>query len=59
MSLNDFKKFVKAQCDEILKHKWIESEKAGQDLGQHAVRDWIEKHAKAFREWWDSTRKNK
>ena len=29
-----------AQRSEIQKHKWIESERAGHDLGQGAVEDW-------------------
>ena len=31
--------------NEILKHKWIESEKAGKDIGfEKALVDWIDKH---------------
>ena len=31
--------------NEILKHKWIESEKAGRDIGfEQALIDWITKH---------------
>ncbi len=26
------------------RHKWIESEKAGQDLGEQAVRQWVKQH---------------
>ena len=34
-----------AERDEILRHKWIESEKAGHDLGfDRALTDWIVKH---------------
>jgi len=34
-----------AQRDEILKHKWIESAKAGRDVGfEWALTDWILKH---------------
>ncbi|MBP8261430.1 MAG: DUF4032 domain-containing protein [Verrucomicrobia bacterium] len=30
---------------EILKYKWIESEKAGRDIGiEKAIRDWLQKH---------------
>ena len=43
--------FMQDQCQEICIHKWIESQKAGQDLGPQAVRDWITKHAKSFREY--------
>jgi len=38
------------QVDEIHKHQWIESEKAGHDLGEEwAAIDWISKYAKLFR----------
>ncbi|MBM3194077.1 MAG: DUF4032 domain-containing protein [Chlamydiae bacterium] len=31
--------------DEILRHKWIESEKAGKDIGfEKALVDWVNKH---------------
>ena len=30
------------QIKEILKHKWILSEREGRDLGEEAVMDWIE-----------------
>ena len=31
-------------------HKWIESEKAGHDLGEQAIRQWVHDH------WWDYLR---
>ena len=42
------------QMEQILKHKWFESEKLGHDVGQAAAVDWIEKYANAWREWWES-----
>ena len=34
-----------AEREEILRHKWIESEKAGSDIGfERALTDWILKH---------------
>ena len=37
--------------DEILKHKWIESEKVGKDIGfEKALLDWVYKHRKGWRE---------
>jgi len=34
-----------AERDEILRHKWIESEKAGCDIGfERALMDWIVKY---------------
>lgn len=41
------------QIKEILKHKWIESEKALRDLGNQAVRDWVDKYAADFRNYWE------
>ena len=39
-----------AEREEILRHKWIESEKAGQDIGfERALTDWIIKHRSAWR----------
>jgi len=36
--------------DEILRHKWIESEKAGQDIGfEKALLDWCIKHRSSWR----------
>lgn len=34
--------------EEARKHKWIESEKAGHDLGEWAIRYWIKKHWNGF-----------
>ena len=34
-----------AQREEVMKHKWFESEKAGHDIGfERALTDWIIKH---------------
>jgi hypothetical protein len=41
--------FVQLQIDEINRHKWIESEKAGYDLGDQAITDWVEHYACTFR----------
>ena len=38
---------------EALRHKWIESEKAGRDLGDWAIHHWIKRYWNAFlRERW-------
>ncbi|GMU91613.1 MAG: hypothetical protein AMXMBFR4_06710 [Candidatus Hydrogenedentota bacterium] len=47
-------RLLAAQRAEIERHKWIESEKAGHDLGREAVLDWIQKNAAAWRAWYDS-----
>jgi len=45
-----YKEFL-AERDEILRHKWIESEKAGYDIGfERALVDWIVKNRSAWRE---------
>lgn len=39
-----------AERDEILRHKWLESEKAGCDIGfETALTDWIVKHRSRWR----------
>src|ERR671931_765091 len=41
------KSSVYAECErEIDRYKWIESEKAGHDLGEIAIRRWVKDH------WW-------
>ena len=45
-----------AERAEILRHKWIESEKAGHDIGfEKALLDWIVNHRAA----WRALRQNK
>lgn len=44
-----YKEFL-AEREEILKHKWIESEKNGEDIGfERALLDWIRKHRESWR----------
>lgn len=38
----DTKVLIEQQIQEMDRHKWIESEKAGCDLGQQAMLDWAE-----------------
>ncbi len=45
-----YKEFL-AEREEILRHKWIESEKAGHDVGfEKALLDWIVKYRSSWRE---------
>ena len=46
-----FREFIARQRTEICRHKWIESEKAGRDLGLEAEMDWAFKHALQFRNY--------
>jgi hypothetical protein len=40
-----------AEREEILKYKWLESEKVGYDIGfERALLDWIRKHRDSWRE---------
>ena len=42
-----------AQREEILKHKWYESEKVGHDIGMEwATIDWNLKHGRNWLRWW-------
>jgi hypothetical protein len=44
-----------AEREEILRHKWIESERLGRDIGfEKALLDWIRKH----RDGWRAARRN-
>ena len=44
-----YKEFL-AEREEILKHKWIESEKAGSDIGfEKAMLDWSVQHRSRWR----------
>ena len=44
-----YKKFMEER-NEILKHKWLESEKAGQDIGfEKALLDWVFNHREKWR----------
>ena len=44
-----YKEFL-AEREEILRHKWIQSEQAGYDVGfEKALLDWIVKHRSAWR----------
>jgi len=44
-----YKEFL-AEREEILRHKWIESEKAGHDIGfEKALLDWILRHRSSWR----------
>jgi len=56
LSMNDLLKNsslyreCQAEREEILRHKWIESEKEGRDIGfERALTDWIIKHRSKWR----------
>ncbi len=46
-----YKEFL-AEREEILRHKWLESEKVGHDIGfERALVDWVAKYRTAWRRW--------
>jgi len=48
-----------AQKLEIERHKWIESQKAGRDIGEReAIQDWVNKYAPVWRKERESLQKN-
>lgn len=52
---NVYKEFLNMR-EEISKHKWIESEKAGHDVGfEFAITDWVKNH----RQNWIKSRRKK
>jgi len=45
-----YREFI-AEREEILRHKWIESEKAGHDIGfERALLDWVMRHRGGWRD---------
>ncbi|WDE96157.1 hypothetical protein PQO03_10570 [Lentisphaera profundi] len=40
--------FIDHQVVEMQKHKWLESEKAGADLGEQALLEWVDKYYDKF-----------
>lgn len=46
-------KFMLDQVEEMKKYKWIVSEQAARDMGEEALKEWIAKFAKEFREAWE------
>ena len=47
----DLSRFNHEVAEEIKKHKWIESEKAGRDLNGPAALEWIEKYYDGWLAW--------
>jgi len=50
---------IKEQNAEIMKYKWIESEKEGHDIGaEQAAKEWVEKYGSIWREEKESLERN-
>ena len=56
MTNNDFEQFMQSQIHEIEISKWLASEKAGHDLGNDYVMEWIKLYSKEYREQWNKER---
>ncbi len=41
------------QREEMLRHKWLMSEKYQRDVGAEAIFDWIKRYAADWREWFE------
>ena len=39
---------IKRELEEMARHKWLESEKAGHDLGEEAMLEWVELYMDDF-----------
>lgn len=56
----NLKEYLQAQLEEIHRHKWIESEKKGFDIGfDKAFHDWVAKYAADFKKFWFSDKEEK
>lgn len=52
MSKEQFILFMDDQIKAIQDFKWMQSEKAGYDLGQKCIFKWIKKRSRKFRRNW-------
>lgn len=49
-NLDPLAEILRSHQQEIEKYKWIESEKAGRDIGtERATREWMQKHFPAWK----------
>jgi hypothetical protein len=47
--------YLTLQREEMERHKWLESEKSKNDLGGHALADWVSKYSSDFARYWRRT----
>jgi hypothetical protein len=47
--------YLTLQREEMDRHKWLESEKSKNDLGGHALADWVNKYSSDFARYWRRT----
>ena len=53
LSHEQLKVYLDAQVEEILKYKWIESERHCNDIGFHrAAMEWSDRYGSTFRQYW-------
>lgn len=51
----DHKKICLNQVEEMKRHRWIESQKAGHDVGEDAFADWVRNYASDYRSEYEET----
>jgi hypothetical protein len=51
ISKDHIKQVNREQTRQMEKFKWLESERAGHDLSDTAILEWVSKYAVSFREW--------
>lgn len=51
----DHKRICLNQVEEMRRHRWIESQKAGHDVGEKAFSDWVNNYAKLYRSEYEET----
>lgn len=44
---------VRLQREEMMRHKWLVSEREGRDIGSAAVLEWVDLYAEEWRNWFD------
>ena len=54
--LLEIKEYQGRVFEEIRRHRWLESEKAGHDLGERAEKEWFTKYEIDFRKYWMENR---
>ncbi len=44
---------VRLQREEMMRHKWLVSEREGRDIGSAAILEWVDLYAEEWRNWFD------
>jgi len=44
---------LRLQREEMMRHKWLVSEREGRDIGSAAILEWVDLYAEEWRNWFD------